>query len=61
MQLGYVQIGKFYFQLQDLWCVLFLHTNLRAIQDLLEEFKLSDRNIQKVFSQSSEYNEIVDG
>ena len=61
MQLGYVQILKFYFQTQDLWCVLFLHTNLRAIQDLLEEFKLSDRNIQKVFSQSSEYNEIVAG
>ena len=61
MQLGYVQIGKFYFQMQDLWCVLFLHTKLRAIQDLLGEFKLSDRNIQKVFSQSSEYNEIVDG
>ena len=61
MQLGYVQIGKFYFQMQDLWCVLFLHTNLGAIQDLLEEFELSDRNIQKVFSQSSEYNEIVDG
>ena len=25
------------------------------------KFKLSDRNIQKVFSQLSEYNEIVDG
>ena len=45
----------------SLRCGLFCHTNLRAIQDLLEKFKLSDRNIQKVFSQLSEYNEIVDG
>ena len=40
--------------------MLFFHTNLRAIQDLLEDLKLLIAISEKVFSQSPEYNEVAD-
>ena len=42
-----------------MWAVL--PHKLQSNTGFARKFKLSDRNIQKIFSQLSEYNEIVDG